>query len=144
MVVFLLSGFWHGAAWHFVVWGLLHGVAMCLERCAKARGLSLPRWCGRGLTLVFVAAAWVFFRAKTVGDAMTLLLTMVTKWQGGIDLQWWAVLYGVAVILLMVYLDREEHEPSAVENMVLYFLILGGWLHLLARTGGNTFLYFQF
>ena len=72
MVVFLLSGLWHGAGWGFLLWGALHGLAQVAERLLKGR-VSLPRPLSWLLTFVFVSLAWVFFRADSVGQALALL-----------------------------------------------------------------------
>lgn len=72
MLVFLLSGLWHGAGWGFVVWGALHGAAQVLERLCKGR-TTLPKPLAWALTFAFVNFAWVFFRADSLGQAFTLL-----------------------------------------------------------------------
>jgi len=72
MLVFLLSGLWHGAGWGFLIWGALHGLAQVAERLLKGR-ISLPKPLAWALTFLFVNIAWVFFRAGSVGDALTLL-----------------------------------------------------------------------
>lgn len=72
MVVFLLSGLWHGAGWGFLVWGALHGGAMVLERLLQGK-ISLPKPLAWLLTFAFVNVAWVFFRADSVGQALALL-----------------------------------------------------------------------
>ncbi len=75
MVVFLLSGIWHGAGLGFLIWGALHGGAMVLERLCRGR-LHLPKVLGWLLTFLFVNAAWVFFRAENVSQALSLLRDM--------------------------------------------------------------------
>ena len=74
LIIFLLSGLWHGAAWTFVLWGALHGIAMVVCRVLKAhtkRHLPLlPAWL---LTFVFVNLCWVFFRAPSIAAAGQLL-----------------------------------------------------------------------
>lgn len=72
MVVFLLSGIWHGAGLGFLVWGALHGGAMVLERLCRGK-VRLPKPLGWLLTFLFVNAAWVFFRAADVTQALSLL-----------------------------------------------------------------------
>ncbi len=76
MIVFLLSGLWHGAGLGFLVWGGLHGVAMVLERLTRGK-LNIPKPLGWLLTFLFVSAAWVFFRAETLPQALALLGDMV-------------------------------------------------------------------
>ena len=83
LFVMLLAGLWHGAAWTFVVWGAIHGVALAAERLARerrrARGLpkvaDTPwrRARGRLVTFHVVAFAWVFFRADSLGGAFDVL-----------------------------------------------------------------------
>lgn len=72
MLIFLLSGLWHGAGWGFLIWGALHGAAQVAERLLKGR-VTLPRPLAWLLTFAFVNVAWVFFRAETTGQALALL-----------------------------------------------------------------------
>lgn len=72
MVIFLLSGIWHGAGWGFLIWGALHGAAMVLQRLCGGR-VRLPRPLAWLLTFAFVNAAWVFFRADSLSQAAALL-----------------------------------------------------------------------
>ena len=72
MIVFLLSGLWHGAGWGFLIWGALHGAARVLEQLLKGK-ITLPRPLAWLLTFLFVDLAWVFFRADSAGQALALL-----------------------------------------------------------------------
>lgn len=76
VVTFVLGGLWHGADWLFVLWGALHGVALVVYRVWKRVGTGLPLWLSWFLTFFFVNIAWVFFRAKTMPDAMRVLKGM--------------------------------------------------------------------
>jgi D-alanyl-lipoteichoic acid acyltransferase DltB (MBOAT superfamily) len=83
LVVMLLAGLWHGAAWTFVLWGGIHGTALVVERLRRetkrSRGLSPVTDSGwvrtrkRLVTFHIVAFAWVFFRADTVAGALDVL-----------------------------------------------------------------------
>ncbi|MCI2058862.1 MAG: MBOAT family protein [Oscillibacter sp.] len=73
LLVFLLSGLWHGAGWTFLLWGALHGLAQAGERAWGGRREKLPAALRWGLTFLFVNLAWVFFRAPDVGAAGALL-----------------------------------------------------------------------
>jgi D-alanyl-lipoteichoic acid acyltransferase DltB (MBOAT superfamily) len=75
-LTFLLGGLWHGAAWTFVIWGALHGLAVAVHRVWQWTGLRLPRAAGWAVTMLFVIVAWVFFRARTVADAVQVLRAM--------------------------------------------------------------------
>ena len=79
MVIFLLSGLWHGAGWGFVIWGALHGVAMVVQRLWGKRKF-LPRPLCWLLTFLFVNFAWVFFRAATLDQALALLGDLAGSW----------------------------------------------------------------
>lgn len=68
MIVFLLSGIWHGAAWSFVLWGAAHGLMLCLENLPAVERLSRRlRWFA---TFLFVNLAWVLFRSGSLGGAV--------------------------------------------------------------------------
>lgn len=82
IVTMLIGGLWHGAAWTFVIWGLLHGVGLAIVRGFEVRR---KRWHWYNphshwlnalsiyLTFHFVCLTWVFFRAETVGQAFDVL-----------------------------------------------------------------------
>ena len=83
MLTMLLGGLWHGAAWTFVVWGAIHGVAQSVEHWrrtgASAAGLPEPpdtarrRWAQRIVTFNVVCLAWIFFRAESLDTAFDYL-----------------------------------------------------------------------
>ena len=66
LLVFLVSGLWHGTGWTFLLWGLLHGLAQVAERLLGHRLERLPAWLRWGLTFAFVNLAWIYFRAPSV------------------------------------------------------------------------------
>ncbi len=78
LVVFTLSGLWHGANWTFVLWGLYHGLLNLFERTAigKRWRESLPRWFAIPFTFTLVVIGWVFFRANDVEQAFAFLKAM--------------------------------------------------------------------
>ncbi len=76
LVVFVIGGLWHGAAWTFVFWGMLHGVAIVIERIFMLTKIKLPKIISWVLTFSFVNAAWVFFRATSWQDAIAVLKSM--------------------------------------------------------------------
>ncbi len=76
ILTMLLGGLWHGAAWSFVAWGGLHGVALALNSACDRRGLRMPRPLGWLFTMVFVVASWVLFRAQSFAVATAMLRSM--------------------------------------------------------------------
>ncbi len=73
LAVFLISGFWHGAGWTFLIWGALHGLAQVTERLLGKRQERLPKLLRWGMTFLFVSLAWIFFRAPDMGRAADVL-----------------------------------------------------------------------
>lgn len=78
MIVMLLGGLWHGAAWTFVVWGGLHGLALMwcrlMDRLHHGGLFAFAPWMSVGVTFLFVTITWVFFRAESF-DAAWMMLT---------------------------------------------------------------------
>ncbi|HKP78964.1 MAG TPA: MBOAT family protein [Phenylobacterium sp.] len=78
LVVFLLTGVWHGAAWTFVLWGLYHGAFLLIERFGLSRLLAAaPRFVGHAYALLVVLIGWVLFRAETLPQAWDYLYVML-------------------------------------------------------------------
>jgi D-alanyl-lipoteichoic acid acyltransferase DltB (MBOAT superfamily) len=87
--VFLVSGFWHGANWTFIVWGALHGFYLVFALFTKdirhqivhKTGIANIKWLNNTLdvsiTFVLVVLAWVFFRANTVRDAFFIVKKII-------------------------------------------------------------------
>lgn len=77
-LVFLISGFWHGAAWNFVVWGAWHGVWISLDKLLKSRPRHRPApgWLAVPTTFLLVLIGWVFFRAENLAAAVGFLRAM--------------------------------------------------------------------
>jgi alginate O-acetyltransferase complex protein AlgI len=66
-IVFFVTGFWHGASWNFLIWGLLHGLFLVLERTKFGEMLKrLPSFMQSGYTIFIAVMAWVLFRAETL------------------------------------------------------------------------------
>lgn len=73
LIIFLVSGLWHGAAWTFIFWGFLHGIAMVISRLISAKtDRHLPYPLAWLLTFIYVNICWVFFRAPNIKSAFSL------------------------------------------------------------------------
>jgi len=77
MATFIIGGIWHGAGWTFLFWGILHGLAISIERLWSNLGFKLWPWFAWLLTFNFVNIAWVFFRAKEWEDATKVIIGML-------------------------------------------------------------------
>ena len=76
MIVFALSGLWHGAAWTFVLWGVFHGALVMIERLVGERRERLPRAVQHASTLVLVMIGWVLFRASSFAHACDMIAAL--------------------------------------------------------------------
>ena len=134
LITFLVSGLWHGGAFRYLVWGMLHGLFQVLENCGilMARSLGVPKvkkwpaWLqafwklGYGLfTFGAVTCFWVFFRAESVEVARVCLTNLFTRWQG--------FLY-VREFIFVMGLDRTEFLVAAAAIAIALFVdIISEW-----------------
>lgn len=152
-VSFLLSGFWHGAAWHFVIWGGLHALYLSVERWTKwplrLEKFPLGKTVCLILTLFQVTVAWVFFRAVDFSQGLRILNTMFTdfSWSGGISK---FTLFLLLVLILreaFIYVSSQRklelaflyRKPVQELTLALLLTVAVYW-----RGPGNVFIYFQF
>lgn len=74
LIVFLLTGFWHGATWSFVLWGVFHGLFLLLEKAGFDKVLAkLPSFLSWGYTIFVVMIGWVFFRIEELPSALNYI-----------------------------------------------------------------------
>lgn len=157
LIVFLVSGIWHGAGWNFVIWGLLHATYLIITRLTGKRGLPAPvAWM---LTMVGVFFAWLFFY-ETRNDALwakTMTLLNPASYTSAhfsaalIEFQSSAVvvlacLFGLAIVthLLEWMALRKFDEPFYFHRRPLtlvFLVILTCWL---SPAETNDFIYFAF
>jgi D-alanyl-lipoteichoic acid acyltransferase DltB (MBOAT superfamily) len=118
LVVFGLSGLWHGASWNFVVWGLLNGVLVAARRRPPARAgkdAYRVRWSDApriGLTIATFSLGAVFFRAASLDDAFTMLERIVTL-TGGSRPPATALLVPVMLVVVLALDVLERHQRIA-------------------------------
>jgi alginate O-acetyltransferase complex protein AlgI len=173
LIVFFLTGLWHGAAWNFVVWGMFHGVLLLTERLWLRRPLeTAPRALASAYTLVMVMIGWVFFRAENLDAAVHFLAKMASLHQLYVPLpassvlmgtQFWAAMAIGAILAFptIAAVSRKWNRPyygrSAtiaeerldtlhVHAIPVTLLVIGFVLSMasLAGTSLNPFLYFRF
>ncbi len=100
--VFLLCGLWHGASWHFAIWGIFHGVMLVLERGRLGRWIdAAPRSVSSAYTILVVMVGWVFFRAETLAGATAYLKAMFFQGHGRTPPQLVAAMDPVAMTTLV-------------------------------------------
>ncbi len=178
MIVFLISGLWHGAAGTYVVWGLLHGIYQViggitrplrdrLNEILELKPESLGHRLVSGLiTFGLVDFAWIFFRATSIGDAVSMIKSMVHigninslinggLYELGLNAKNFKVL--LLGIVVIIFADYMKYKGIKIREVIIkqelwcrwlcyivafwFILIFGVW-------GGNydasSFIYFQF
>ncbi|MCT7653075.1 MBOAT family O-acyltransferase [Aliarcobacter butzleri] len=76
ITTFLLGGLWHGAGWTFIIWGLLHGIALAIHRLWQSLGFRMNKILAWFITFNFINITWIFFRAKDFESATKVLSSM--------------------------------------------------------------------
>ena len=157
MVVFLLSGLWHGAAYTFIIWGAIHGVAQVLEKLIYGKKIkeinnkfSLANILRVLLTFAIVNFAWIFFRISDIHDVFTVIGKIFTD-SGHLFIEP-TLLLAIASLVIMVVKDSCDQFGAkvklfnskyvAIRYLSVAFVI--GYILLLGVLEGGQFIYFQF
>lgn len=77
ILTMLLGGLWHGAGWTFIIWGGLHGMYLSINHWWRRHGKPLPKLIAWTITFLAVVFSWVFFRARSLSDAIAIVQTMM-------------------------------------------------------------------
>jgi D-alanyl-lipoteichoic acid acyltransferase DltB (MBOAT superfamily) len=108
MLVFVLSGLWHGANYTFLIWGALHGVFYLVERFFP---FSLKfKWLNVLITFLAVSFAWIFFRHPDFTDALTVIKALVNRSGGTFEIS--DGLLVLSALLVSISLDLAEGNLS--------------------------------
>ena len=159
-IIFLVSGFWHGASWNFILWGFLHACAflplLLTNRNRKysqeivASDARFPS--GKELllmlgTFTFVTFAWIFFRADTLQNAFGFIDGLFSNWGESTTLKPNYILFLILILLLIDwYLRRDERSLKVPANRLLRYAIYLSltFAILFHMDGEQSFIYFQF
>lgn len=160
--VFMISGFWHGANWTFVVWGALHGVylivGILLEPVEKKyfnQSNIVSNVLKRLFVFVLVAIAWVFFRANSISDALYIIShfhKIDTNYLFGVASastvnNMLSIALIIGLIISDYYFEWAENNTKILQNNFLRYAIAIILLVLIYTIGvfeSASFIYFQF
>jgi alginate O-acetyltransferase complex protein AlgI len=154
IVTMLLGGLWHGAAWNFVLWGLLHGLALSVQRLYEERfGPTRPRMpaaVGWGMTMAVVLVGWFLFRCNSWEMIRGMAASLA-------NLEWTAdhtitsatlAVLAAPVVVVEVWQNRRADLLAPLELGPAGFALLAGtMLALTVVMFGRynyAFIYFQF
>lgn len=169
LIVFAVTGLWHGASWSFVIWGLYHGVFLMLERGIWGKVLKkLPYALTWLYSMIVVLIGWVIFRAEEMGKALEYIKSMFSFSTGGLaitlanlDIAIVIAIAGgiIASAPIVLYIKKKlfgDENHFACENLPLpkqiaSYASIAGCICMLVMsiiflTGSdfNPFLYFRF
>lgn len=155
-LVFLFSGFWHGAGWNFILWGAYHGAFLIFERLGLSRFLKAIGPVAQALTFLIVVLGWVLFRAESLTDAVTYygeLFTPGGKPAPEPNQRLIAMgLIGLGTLIFTPQTIREKVNTLFVFNTkakltvvsIASFLLLIYSTGEMAASGFSPFIYFRF
>ncbi|MDJ0689207.1 MAG: MBOAT family O-acyltransferase [Xenococcaceae cyanobacterium MO_188.B32] len=165
-ITFTLSGFWHGAAWNFIIWGAYHGALLLVLRYLgrpfhrlTGKYVSQPQFVSWGLTFAAVNLGCLFFMDTDISRLLLKLKTLVTPWAYsfanlGAVFSSYSINQGTALIVILVLAIAVlllEHL-AIWRQQFEYELLLSPWLSpvllgltvLLAANTPSEFIYFEF
>ena len=152
LIVFLLSGIWHGANWTFIVWGIYFGLWMVIERLFEEKYLSkIPKIIRRFMTFFIVLFGWIIFSAESLAKAWSNFLTIM-KFDfsdvSGLNLitnkEWFFFLVAIVIAIFpeIPVVKRLEKFVTVKGVLALVFMVYAA-LQLSAGSF-NPFIYFRF
>ena len=169
LIVFLISGFWHGASWNYVLWGLLCGLYVVIE-------ILLDKWLSTlrkkkifnilsiVFTFILICFSWIFFRSSSINEAFLVIQRIFTSFISGSGLEMFKdyrfvirVILSIALLVGVNYLPNIEfsHDEKghydlnkispALSIYITLTLVVGFcYIYQLMTTGESGFIYFQF
>ena len=162
VVIFLVSGLWHGANWTFICWGAFHALLflplLLLGRNRRftdvvAKGKKLPtlrETIQMICTFILVVLGWIIFRSRTIYDAWQYIVRMITNGHFGIPQQGKMACMFIAVLILVEWIQRDKQHALQLDGQIkspllryaIYYAIISV---LFWQAGQSTqFIYFQF
>lgn len=170
LIVFLVSGIWHGAGFTFIVWGLMHGIAMVVYRLCRKWIDKAPYAITWTITFIFINLTWIYFRTLTLSDGNLLIsrvfsggftlnseitetllniipISIVTN---ALDFSWTLNVLMIAIVIAFIViciftknvLEKTKLFRPKVTNLLTTFVLLL-W-SVLSLSGVSTFLYVNF
>jgi alginate O-acetyltransferase complex protein AlgI len=155
LITFTLGGLWHGISWNFLIWGVLHGLALgVVFTWKRVRKFPSPHWWAKALgvliTFHFVCFTWIFFRATSLENAMAILRGLgALTWSAG---NLTPLLLGIMLLAAVIHSLPEGwfdlsarlagRAPFWVQGLAMAGLIL--LIQTLAGRGSAPFVYGNF
>ncbi len=157
IIVFLLTGLWHGASWNFVLWGLFHGFFIVIERLGFSKILDKNKAFAWLYTVALVNWGWVLFRIENIGQALTYIEKMMLPWKywnssvalfqiiNGHNLFILAVaILGAGILQRIVPKKIKTYWKDSYLEIIFCMILMILSIAALAGNMYNPFIYFRF
>jgi alginate O-acetyltransferase complex protein AlgI len=152
LIVFMVSGLWHGASWKYLVWGLIHGCLLIGYHVLKKANININgckflKWL---ITFHLVCLAWIFFRAYNINDAFYIIGRIFTggsfNYQAAQIMPLTEIAYGFLIVVLLMLAERylpaaKDYSTGKKLALTLSLIIACYFLGIFDEA---QFIYFQF
>lgn len=165
LVVFLISGLWHGAAYTFILWGILHGIYQIIGKLTKnARAIFTNKINIKThkilqviICFILVDIGWIIFRSNNINDMVLAfeklifdfnLSTSSIKYMLSVfNINYLMIIYIIVVIGSLYFIDKIPYSNKKyckILYIVMGWSIIGAWIFLQSSEISSSFIYFQF
>lgn len=147
-IVWILTGFWHGAGWNFILWGLFFFVTLSLEKLFLQEFLDKHRLFARMYSLLLIGLSWMLFAITDFGS-LAVFFNRLVSLTGGNDFWYYLRNYAVIIIVAIILciprisdgFEKVRRKPFGCVILMLLFTVSVAYL---ADASYNPFLYFRF
>lgn len=154
MIVFSLSGIWHGANFTFIIWGFYHGFWVIIEKLGFRKFLNkLPNALSQTITFIIVSIGWVFFRSDNVKYAVKYIKTLFNPFAInrvldtsflGLDKKFFLILLIALLITLIPKIKIIKSDINTFANKCFSLIILVYSIAIVTTGSFKPFIYFKF
>lgn len=154
MIVFSLSGIWHGANFTFIIWGFYHGFWVIIEKLGFKKFLNkLPNALSQSITFIIVSIGWVFFRSGNVKYAVKYIKTLFNPFAInrvldtsflGLDKKFFLILLIALLITLIPKIKIIKSDINTFANKCFSLIILVYSIAIVTTGSFKPFIYFKF
>lgn len=149
LIVWALTGLWHGAAWNFVIWGLYYGILLIFEKFVYVHMQKrLPKFLNVVITFIVVIIGWVFFFSNNMTEAVSYLKAMFGQSGCSHDGMGGFLLLNNLVMIILAWIpsvfDFKEGKKKSPLKWVLCIMVFLITIAFLVSESYNPFLYFRF
>ena len=152
LLVFFISGFWHGANWTFVLWGVLHGMIIIIEKLTgfdkKSKSLFINILKG-GIVFIVISCLWVLFRSPSIEVATLFFENLFHNFRLSYELPSIETVVILMIFICFDFLTRHSNFGTWLNDKSVYirwgiYFLLGFLIMSQSGTDMQPFIYFQF